>query len=72
MATTVDTQELETKVRDMYCHVARHPHGDYHFEIGRTLADRLGYPADLLAQVPEDAIESFAGVGYFVDLASLR
>jgi arsenite methyltransferase len=72
MATTVDTQELETKVRDMYCHVARHPHGDYHFEIGRTLADRLGYPADLLAQVPEDAIESFAGVGYFFDLASLR
>ena len=27
MPATVDLQELETKVRDMYCHVARQPHG---------------------------------------------
>ena len=72
METSVDTQELETKVRDMYCHVARHPHGQYHFEIGRSLAERLGYPADLLDHIPEQAIESFAGVGYFFDLASLK
>lgn len=72
METSVDTQELETKVRDMYCHVARHPHGQYHFEIGRSLAERLGYPADLLDRIPEQAIESFAGVGYFFDLASLQ
>ncbi len=72
MATTVDMQELETKVRDMYCHVARHPHGQYHFEIGRSLAERLGYPADLLDRIPEQAIESFAGVGYFFDLAGLK
>jgi arsenite methyltransferase len=72
MAITVNTQELETKVRDMYCHVARHPHGDYHFEIGRPLAERLGYPADLLDRLPEEAIESFAGVGYFFDLAGLK
>lgn len=68
---TVDTRELETKVRNMYCHVARHPHGEYHFEIGRPLAERLGYPPNLLDRVPEGAIESFAGVGYFFDLANL-
>jgi arsenite methyltransferase len=72
MAITVDTQELETKVRDMYCHVARQPHGQYHFEMGRPLAERLGYPAELLDSVPEGAIESFAGVGYFFDLAGLK
>src|SRR5712691_3280087 len=72
MAIQVDTQELETKVRDMYCHVARQPHGQYHFEMGRGLAERLGYPADLLDRVPPGAIESFAGVGYFFDLADLK
>jgi arsenite methyltransferase len=71
MEASVDTQELETKVRDMYRHVAEEPHGKYHFELGRPLAERLGYPADILDRIPEGAIESFAGVGYFFDLAEL-
>jgi hypothetical protein len=68
----VDAIELETKVKDLYRHVAEQPHGAYHFEAGRALAERLGYPADLLDRIPGEAIESFAGVGYFVDLADLR
>jgi SAM-dependent methyltransferase len=72
MAATVDTRELETKVKDMYRHVAEEPEGDYHFELGRALAERLGYPAAVLDRVPAGAIESFAGVGYFFDLAELR
>jgi arsenite methyltransferase len=51
--------------------VAEQPHADYHFELGRPLADRLGYPPDLLDLIPAQAIESFAGVGYFFDLAGL-
>jgi arsenite methyltransferase len=72
MATAVDAQELEAKVKDMYRHVAEQPEGDYHFELGRTLAERLGYPADALDRIPAGAIESFAGVGYFFDLADLQ
>jgi arsenite methyltransferase len=72
MASAVDTQELETKIREMYCHVALQPHGQYHFEMGRGLAERLGYPPDLLDRVPDRAIESFAGVGYFFDFANLE
>jgi ubiquinone/menaquinone biosynthesis C-methylase UbiE len=71
MATTVDTQELEAKVKDMYKHVAEEPEGKYHFEMGRPLAERLGYPPDILDRIPTGAIESFAGVGYFFDLAQL-
>jgi arsenite methyltransferase len=71
MEASVDTQELEAKVKDMYRHVAEEPQGKYHFEMGRPLADRLGYPADVLDRIPEGAIESFAGVGYFFDLANL-
>ena len=72
MATAVDTQELETKVKEMYRQVAEQPDAEYHFEMGRPLAERLGYPPDVLDRVPVGAIESFAGVGYFFDLAALR
>ena len=72
MPATVDSSELERKVKDMYRQVAIEPGGDYHFELGRPLAERLGYPSSVLARLPHAAIESFAGVGYFFDLAALR
>jgi arsenite methyltransferase len=71
MAATVDAEELEAKVKDMYRHVAEEPDGKYHFELGRKLATHLGYAPETLDRVPEGAIESFAGVGYFFDLAEL-
>jgi ubiquinone/menaquinone biosynthesis C-methylase UbiE len=61
----VNSTELETKVKAMYREVAENPHGEFHFEMGRGLAERLGYlPADL-DRVPAEAIDSFAGVGYY-------
>jgi arsenite methyltransferase len=72
MAVAVDTQELELKVQRMYRAVATDPRGEFHFELGRSLAERLGYPANVLDGLPERAIESFAGVGYFFDLAELQ
>ena len=68
---TVDVAELEARVKDMYRHVAEEPNEDYHFELGRSLAEHLGYPADVLDRIPDQSIESFAGVGYFFDLAEL-
>jgi arsenite methyltransferase len=72
MTIAVDARELEEKVQRMYSAVATEPHGAYHFELGRSLAERLGYPADTLDELPAGAVESFAGVGYFFDLAELR
>ena len=70
--TTFDPKDLETKVRAMYRSVAENPHGEFHFEMGRALAERLGYaPADL-DRIPAEAIESFAGVGYYFHLADLK
>jgi arsenite methyltransferase len=71
MEAGVDARELEAKVKDMYRHVAEQPEGNYHFELGRPLAERLGYPSDILDRVPDGACESFAGVGFFFDLAEL-
>src|SRR5262249_61179603 len=68
---TVDRRELEAKVKDMYRHVATEPQGEHHFELGRALARRLGYPEDVLERIPGGASESFAGVGYFFGLADL-
>lgn len=62
MSATVDTQELETKVKDMYRHVAQQPDDRFHFELGAPVALRVGYDADRLAPVPGGAVESFAGV----------
>ena len=68
----VDTTALEQKVKAMYRDVALHPHGEFHFEMGRALAERLGYaPADLDG-IPSEAIDSFAGVGYYFDLADVH
>jgi ubiquinone/menaquinone biosynthesis C-methylase UbiE len=68
----LDVQALELKVKAMYRDVALNPHGEFHFEMGRKLAERLGYaPADLDA-IPAPAIDSFAGVGYYFDLAGLE
>lgn len=72
MSATVDTEELEAKVKDMYRHVAQQPHDAFHFELGAPVALRLGYDAGLLARVPSGATESFAGVGHFFDLADLQ
>jgi SAM-dependent methyltransferase len=73
MATAaVDRAALESKVKSMYSDVAANPHGEFHFEMGRVMAERLGYvPADL-DRVPPEAIDSFAGVGHFFHLAALR
>lgn len=67
----LDVAALEQKVRTMYRDVALDPHGEFHFEMGRALAERLGYaPADL-DSIPAAAIDSFAGVGHYFDLTAL-
>lgn len=69
---TVDKKELETKVKEMYQAVAQNPKGQFHFEMGRKLAEKLGYPTFDLDQLPREAIHSFAGVGYHFDLANIQ
>jgi arsenite methyltransferase len=68
----LDTHALERKVKDMYRDVADNPHGEFHFEMGRAMAERLGYSAADLDRVPSAAIDSFAGVGFYFDLAKLQ
>src|SRR5688572_6033616 len=66
-----DPLDLEHKVKAMYRKVAEETHGQFNFEMGRALAERLGYPTAELDQIPSEAIDSFAGVGYHLDLAGI-
>jgi arsenite methyltransferase len=67
----LDRTELEQRVKRMYEEVALEPEHGFHFETGRPLAERLGYAVADLDRIPAGALESFAGVGYFLDLAAI-
>jgi hypothetical protein len=43
----VDREVLEAQVKDMYRQVAREQDAALHFEVGRPLASRVGYPSGL-------------------------
>jgi SAM-dependent methyltransferase len=68
----VDGERLEAEVKDMYRRVAREEEAELHFEVGRGLAEYLGYPGELLDAIPAEALASFAGVGHHLDLAALQ
>ena len=68
----VDPIELRAHISEMYRAVAEQPDGDFHFELGRPVAERLGYPREWLDAVPPEALASFAGVGHMLDLARIQ
>jgi SAM-dependent methyltransferase len=70
--TTVDVEELRDQVREKYRAVALAPDATYHFHTGRRLAVRLGYDPTVVKELPDRAIESFAGVGNPFSLRPLR
>jgi SAM-dependent methyltransferase len=68
----VDPAALREQVKDKYRDVALNPRGEYHFHTGRPLARRLGYDAAVLERLPEEAVESFAGVANPFSLQPLQ
>jgi arsenite methyltransferase len=57
----VDVELLKSEIRKTYACVSDEPGRDFIFPTGRAWAEDLGYPAEL-ANVPDAAVESFAGV----------
>lgn len=72
MTPSLDVTKLEQEVKNVYQSVAAVPDEEFHFEMGRKLAERLGYAPQDLDRTPEAALESFAGVGYHADLAEFE
>jgi arsenite methyltransferase len=70
--TQVDVDELRGKVKAVYKAVAEKPEGAFHFEMGASLAKRLGYPPEEIDGAPAEAVASFAGVGYHLGLSAIE
>src|SRR6188472_1331830 len=57
----IDVEVLKSEIKKTYASVSQEPEKDFIFPTGRPWAEDLGYP-DELANVPETAVQSFAGV----------
>lgn len=57
-----DRTNLRDKVRIAYSTAAEMPNQKHAFPVGRRFAQSLGYPADLLDELPAVASDAFAGV----------
>jgi SAM-dependent methyltransferase len=57
----LDTELLRSEIRKTYASVSEEPEREFIFPTGRAWAEDLGYPPEL-ANVPDAAVESFAGV----------
>ena len=58
----VDVDLLRLEIRKTYAAVSQEPDRDFIFPTGRAWAEDLDYPAAELANVPDSAVESFAGI----------
>ena len=67
----VDVEVLKTEIKKTYASVSTEPDKDFVFPTGRPWAEDLGYP-DELANVPEAAVQSFAGVANPFSLGRLQ
>jgi arsenite methyltransferase len=67
----IDVQVLKSEIKKTYASVSQEPEKDFIFPTGRPWAEDLGYPEEL-ANVPETAVRSFAGVANLWQLGRLK
>jgi SAM-dependent methyltransferase len=54
--------QLRMQVRKAYSRASQNPEGKHPFPVGRRFAESLGYPRELLDDLPCDCLDSFSGV----------
>src|SRR5205814_9619819 len=67
----IDVGVLKSEIKKTYASVSQEPAKDFIFPTGRPWAEDLGYPEEL-ANVPETAVGSFAGVANPWQLGRLK
>jgi SAM-dependent methyltransferase len=68
----IDVQRLRAEVKLKYRDVATDPTRGFHFHVGRPLARMLDYPMDVVDALPDQVVESFAGVNNPFLMGDLR
>jgi arsenite methyltransferase len=72
MTALIDLNLLRDAIQEEYDQVACEPDRGFHFHTGRSLARMLEYDEEWLENIPEAAIESFAGTGNPFNLGTLK
>jgi arsenite methyltransferase len=67
----IDVELLKSEIKKTYASVSDDPEKDFVFPTGRPWAEDLDYPSEL-ANVPDTAVESFAGVANPFSLGRLQ
>lgn len=68
----VDVERLRAEVKLKYRDVATAPTKGFHFHVGRPLARMLDYPMTVVDSLPDEVVESFAGVNNPFSMGDLR
>jgi arsenite methyltransferase len=68
----VDPDALRDEVRAKYREVAQSPRAEFHFHTGRVAAQRCRYDMTPVDELPDVAVESFAGVANPFELGDIR
>jgi arsenite methyltransferase len=67
----IDVEFLKSEIKKTYSSVSEEPERDFVFPTGRAWAEDLEYPPELV-EVPDSAVESFAGVANPFSLGRLN
>jgi arsenite methyltransferase len=68
---SIDVELLKSEIKKTYASVSEEPEKDFMFPTGRAWAEDLRYPPEL-ANVPDESVESFAGVANPFELGRLE
>jgi arsenite methyltransferase len=68
----IDAGELRAQVQLKYAEVAINPESGFHFHTGQRLATMLDYPSQLVDSLPDQVVESFAGVNNPFSMGQLK
>ena len=55
------TEEIKEAVKEKYSQVAKNPCGTFNFPVGKTFAVNVGYPEEIINELPQTFTESFTG-----------
>ena len=61
--TASDRENIEKGIRQKYVRVASDPEGSLKYPTGRAGMEGLGYPPEVMDELPEPAVSSYCGVG---------
>ncbi len=67
----IRSSQLRDGVYQAYSAVAETPQAEHPFAVGIEFAERLGYPTELLNQLPSESTEAFTGVSIVSLFASI-